>query len=963
MIIYLLEVSICMLVFTGIYRWLLDRNGIHRANRVYLLLAPVASALIPLFRWSREAGQFLPSLDFRSLPWIETTGARAFSHEFNQSAGPDFILTVGDLLLGLYGIGVLYLATVFLKSLLDTLQAIRQEQRSGFFLDERIQAGRLPAIPVFSTRYWRGDYMDGREKVLYSQLSRFFIPFYLLEVIIMEVVVILGWFLPMTWSLRKQLQAVHLSEADAFLANAFGGREEMIGYLVRENAVRKSSEQAIDPLVLRRIASLQGPSQGAANGWKHIASFVLVIPVLAGLLGLFGSGAAPVPIMDKSLQVFGKEIASIARKEVLHLDSENEEQVYMEWAGKEVPLIHIEKQTDVRFPFHVFTEPEFRKFQTQFPVIYRQDGKVVEIVKVRISITAGDHQNFYNLECPGSNMGCLHEAMEGMPASSSIQLVFTDPEQQQYYCILTDEKQTLYIPNRWYIEDPFIFDKPPALKSYGVEKMTRVSPRYEIIWGPELRFGLDHPETYPVTPGALGAALEVMPALTPIHGGVIDAFAFDLRYVGSGNDELKFRLTIDQSDPGAYRQHPYLNLIRENLAEGDILHIEKVRLTDGREIGRFSCLIVNDPHTFRQRKWNLANFNFSDGERSRFQNQLTEKPDAYVLKWGTFFIPLDLYASPDRFKAKLELETEQFRDLLEYPIEVYRNNEKLPSAEVPRSLQLVYLQSAELSIEPISGIQEEGEIRIRKQDFQGLAHLLRPGHHLSISGEIAGIRLDALEIEMFDLESPYRPSVHLPGYQASDEEYSFQVIQGVGKEKTVIKIDSASASAREILDMYRDDRKYEIVQIPGFRTTRRLVTPDIKAVGSSPALLGQEFLDIHQLKERVLGRSDRVMMEWGRMNASPVSGNYSTREFRYSGRWPLRLYLNSEVMDVRQMEVKLYSGEKLAHHFNVRQLSHPILQKAIQSIPSKGTVLITNIVVNEQGQALLFPQDFAFSVE
>ena len=123
------------------------------------------------------------------------------------------------------------------------------------------------------------------------------------------------------------------------------------------------------------------------------------------------------------------------------------------------------------------------------------------------------------------------------------------------------------------------------------------------------------------------------------------------------------------------------------------------------------------------------------------------------------------------------------------------------------------------------------------------------------------------------------------------------------------------------------------------------------------------FIEVKNLGELTLDRGDHAYMKWGRMMASPASGNYSSKEFKYSGQMPIHLFFNDELTGIHQMEIKLYSGEKLTYHFKVNELPHSIFQKAIQSITSRGTVHISNIVVSDDELKVIFPQDFVFSVE
>lgn len=874
----------------------------------------------------------------------------------------EFVLTIADVVLAIYGLGVLILGILFLKSLFDTFHQIRISSKEHEYSDKSfISFPGTPKMAFFSAQFWFGEVQSPTEKILIQEELSQVRPYHAFDTIMMEVMTVFGWFIPFIHGFRNAFQKNQLFLSDRYLAQKNGGGKVLAQRLVGpDKGGNVFHHKSSDARLIQRVNRLTNPSSA---GWKKI-KYLLVVPLIACLMMLFSSTVPLQNELRETMGQFSKQSEKWLSTELLHTVGDIRETPTMKWAGKEVPLTIIDEQTEIRFPFHVFNEKEFKKFQTQFPVVYQPDGSILDIENVRISITASDHRNFYNLECSGREMKCLHEAMEGMSPSSSIQLVFSDKDQQQYYCILTDENKTLYVPNLWYISDPFIFDKPITLKSYGVDKMSRLTQGYEFIWGPSLKLDILQKDWHPVTKEELAEAMQHLPALAPIHGGLIGQFSFELTHIKLNQQKKTFNISVDENASESYLNQAGLKEIIQGLEMDDMVYIENIRLKEGRNLGGFSCKIVEDPSEFASRKWNMANFNFSSGNRSLYQSTLTVEPDQYVLKWGTFFIPLELYASPDYYKAKLEIEVEQLIDLVEYPIEVYRNDQKLPSHEVERLVNLIYFESDDLSIQNISNFTQEGEIKLRQNGLDRVKNIVRPGLHLTLNGIIAGVNLNGMEIEVIDPDGPYIPPITVDrNRQYSGEEFSFQVIQGVGDQKTVIKIDSSVESTREILSMYKDDSKYEIIHLPGFKTTRRLLTPDMKSLESKPKRLGDDYVDIKYLSERLLTKDDHFFMKWGRMMAIPSSGNYSSKEFKYSGRWPIQLMFNDALADVHQMEVKLYSGEKLTHHFQVRELPHPIFQKAIQSITSKGTIYITNIVINDDAQKVIFPQDFVFSVE
>ena len=960
-ILYTLQVACCLLVLLGLYHLSFKKEHFFQWNRWYLLLAPFISSIIPLVQVHWNNHSFWPVLKIRDSKWMQESSALVADVQ-KTTETQDFVLTISDAVIAIYGLGVLFLGILFLKSLFDTFHHIRLASKDKRHADQSTSSlPRPPKKAFFSTQFWFGEVLSPTENALIRNELSQVRPIHAFDTVMMEVMTVFGWFLPFIHGFRNAFQKNQMFLSDRYFALNNGG-----GQLFAQNLVGPDEggnvfhHKSSDARLIQRVNRL---TKQPSPGWKKI-KYLLVIPVVACLMMLFSSTLPIQNGLQETLGKFSKKTEKWLSTELLHTQGSKREKPMMEWAGKEVPLTIIDEQTDIRFPFHVFDEKEFKKFQTQFPVVYQPDGSILEIENVRISITASDHRNFYNLECSGREMKCLHEALEGMSATSSIQLVFSGKDQQQYYCILTDENKTLYVPNLWYINDPFIFDKPVTLKSYGVEKMSRLTQGYEFIWGPSLKLDIQQKEWHPVTKEELTEAMQHLPALAPIHGGLIGQFSFELTHVKLNQHKNTVKLIVDENASDAYLDQEALKKIMEGLEMEDMIYIENIRLKEGRNLGGFSCKIVEDPSAFARRKWNMANFNFSSGNRSIYQSTLTVEPDQYVLKWGTFFIPLELYASPDYYKAKLEIETEQLIDLVDYPIEVYRNDQKIPSSEVDRLVNLIYFESDDLSIQNISNFTQDGEIRLKENGLDRVKNIVRPGLHLTLNGMIAGINLNGMKIEVVDPDGPYIPPITVyRNRQYSGEEFSFQVIQGVGDQKTIIKIDSSVESTREILSMYKDDSKYEIIQLPGFKTTRRLLTPDLKSLESKPKMLSEDFVDIKYLSERLLTKEDHVYMKWGRMMASPSSGNYSSKEFKYSGRWPIQLMFNDALADVHQMEVKLYSGEKLTHHFLARELPHPIFQKAIQSITSKGTIYITNIVINDDEQKVIFPQDFVFSVE
>ena len=301
---------------------------------------------------------------------------------------------------------------------------------------------------------------------------------------------------------------------------------------------------------------------------------------------------------------------------------------------------------------------------------------------------------------------------------------------------------------------------------------------------------------------------------------------------------------------------------------------------------------------------------------------------------------------------------------MNFSIEVYQNDELINPDTINRLLSLNYFESIGYDAKKIPAFSESGDLKLNEEALIMLQKSVHTGMTYRIHGSLGDIKLNALEIQIIDPDGPYEPPINLlKPNQYIGEEFPFQIVQGVGDEKTILKIDSFANETESILKMYRDDSKYTIHQIPGFKTRKRVVVPTFLSDIRSRKL-NNKVIDDSFLRELSLDNKTYVTARWGKMAASPVSGNYSVREFRSSCYAPFNLYVNNETQNILQADIRILSGEKIIHHFQSDEVNHRVINRALQNIQSKGSVYITNLIVEgTDGLPIIFPQDFVFVVE
>ena len=207
-LVYMLKSALCLATFYVFYRWLLSGETFHRLNRLTLLG-------ICLLSW------VLPSLE------VATDGAMGISRavwaledmllaEWNQhEMQEDVPWDMGTF----YVLGVLFLLVRYLYSLgrmFFLLQHCKIEKQTDgirlFLYPENIAPFSWMRIIVMSEKDWEDDRVT-----IFAHEYAHIRKGHSWDLLLVDVCLLLQWFNPAAWWLKKDLKAIHEYEADEYV--------------------------------------------------------------------------------------------------------------------------------------------------------------------------------------------------------------------------------------------------------------------------------------------------------------------------------------------------------------------------------------------------------------------------------------------------------------------------------------------------------------------------------------------------------------------------------------------------------------------------------------------------------------------------------------------------------------------------------------------------------------------------
>lgn len=302
---YVLESSICLLLFLMVYRLLIANLTHFSWMRIYLLSSVILSLILPLLilpvHWITSIHPFNQFNNFNFLPDLQHGGYSEGqpSSDFRNSSGsflkPVMIIMAITVCLA----GILYKAYYFAMNLRSIQKCIKQNPKVRedrfwlLYLNDKVPpfsffnyifiANSCKSLPEVDLQR-----IKNHEKIHAQQ-------FHSLDVLFIEFISIFFWFNPVMIYLKKSIQEIHEYTVDEKVAEGGERKKDYAELLLKLASDVKSfnlSAGFSDSQIKRRIVMISKPRSLPA----HKLLFTILLPIILLLLLSFSFLKNPDPI-------------------------------------------------------------------------------------------------------------------------------------------------------------------------------------------------------------------------------------------------------------------------------------------------------------------------------------------------------------------------------------------------------------------------------------------------------------------------------------------------------------------------------------------------------------------------------------------------------------------------------------------------------------------------------------------
>ena len=283
----LIESSFCLIVFYAFYLLVLQKETFFQLNRIYLLLTPLLSIIIPLIKIPiqpkfSQQGKILDEIVY---PILEERGALEVA--VWQSAESMDQWNIADLTFLVYLIGGLFMLFQLFLSLMRLFGQIKKGNIENVGEYKVVTQTNFPASSFFSYVFWNKHDISENAQLIWEHEKVHVKQWHSLDVLLMEFWVILNWFNPLIYYYRKSLRLTHEFIADQYVSEQTGSKYQYALFLANANP-SKGKEPAVytntfAQFLKNRLTML---ARQPSKKWKQ-SKYFLSVPLFSSLLLLF----------------------------------------------------------------------------------------------------------------------------------------------------------------------------------------------------------------------------------------------------------------------------------------------------------------------------------------------------------------------------------------------------------------------------------------------------------------------------------------------------------------------------------------------------------------------------------------------------------------------------------------------------------------------------------------------------
>lgn len=983
---YLLESSVCLALFYGFYHFLLRRETFFQLNRAYLLLMPLVSLAIPLANIQLSADTPSPAIEAIYPIVVQAQQFQQQTWEQMESPTPAFSLSLADLLLWIYLLGVFFMALVLVRGLWRLFRLIRHSRREQEGALTLLRpAEDLPAASFFSYIFWKGEEMPEAKRIILEHELVHVRQRHSLDVLLMELWVIIKWFNPLIYLYRRSLQATHEYIADRYVAGKMGSAYQYATFLATH-----SLQGSCHPLTntfaayIRKRLAMLGQRD---SKWWQAGRYLLCLPLLGMLMALFSFNLSE-KLPGRGLRQAESYLQELGRENILELPAPPpaERPQYLDWGGLEIPVVLVEPVQELS-PEVVQLRPALFRLLRQARPQLKGSGKTFPVKHINAWMQQEGREELFS-QSSGKGMGW----MAGYPEEEfSFLLQLTDAWGREALAVFIVSGQEGHaFPDG--LSGHILKIMQPVIKQAGGSSFNMATYGPETILGADnlanaqpyyLKWGAqsinllwvndpDHGESafLPTTELSFSTFQElclVLPELWNNHSpSPVQLLALAVEKDGEGlytceerdiGNHTCFEATVTKARPG-----DHLSLVLKDSRRE--VYAARIALVEGG--GRPAAAGLS---AFIREKW-------AEYSRRAVVEARTPKPlfrhSGKMLRWGdseAFFVRSE---PPDMEKAELSVSLEGLNRMLREDMALFGRGYPIRISRIWLA-GLFYPEKKEWEQIMSGSAKEEESNRLdplqREEVLAKVAEGANRARFAILYDNPENEQQNNLQLDVWIDSAPQEESPLFPEEGVTLNPagiYPYQYINRPG-EKSLIKIDTTVEKYRWMYDNYKDGKTLDVVHIPGFRTVRRAVTladvilpePEVGTV----ELLAQGLLRTEQLSEYHDFSGQKVYLYWRGQAGLAGEGAISLAEFRNARETGLELRVGAKRLPLRQVELLFVPESGPAYKCLTDSVRRPEVQAAIGKLQHRSSVFVTNIVVEgEQGQPLLFPLSFAFNL-
>ncbi len=292
---YLLKSGCCLVIFYIFFKLMMSRSTFFRFNRITLLVGLLGCTLLPLIELTTTEETFLHTPLYaiheilqsteQVMPNLEQAGNEILLFEKNpEISSLNWIpVTLGTI----YGAGALLTFVWLSVSTCRLAQLIRMSEKKRYGNYILV----IPRQPIASFSWGRyivisaSDYSRQSEEVLLHEMMHLR-NHHTLDLLFMQIFLLVHWFNPVIWLLKRELQEIHEFEADNGVINTGVDATKYQLLLVKKAVGTRlySMANGFNHSKLKKRITMMLKER--TNRWARL-KLLLAVPVMAGALYVF----------------------------------------------------------------------------------------------------------------------------------------------------------------------------------------------------------------------------------------------------------------------------------------------------------------------------------------------------------------------------------------------------------------------------------------------------------------------------------------------------------------------------------------------------------------------------------------------------------------------------------------------------------------------------------------------------